>query len=93
MMAMNKSYFPLTYYMKTIQNSVSSGKFCLMNIIFLKEMMFEITVSKPWWKEESVSPKIKKLEKNSFGLNSLLSIQKIFQYNFDVVLYIIFYAL
>lgn len=74
MMAMNKSYFPLTYYMK---NHVKFGDFwqILFNEYNLsKEMMFEITGFQTLMEEEPVGRKSVKIRENI--VLPLLSIQQ-----------------
>ncbi len=74
MMAMNKSYFPLTYYMK---NHPKFGDFwqILFNEYSLsKEMMFEITGFKTLMEEEPVGRKSVKIRENI--VLPLLSIQQ-----------------
>lgn len=74
MMAMNKSYFPLTYYMK---NHPKFGDFwqILFNEYNLsKEMMFEITGFKTLMEEEPVGRKSVKIRENI--VLPLLSIQQ-----------------
>lgn len=74
MMAMNKSYFPLTYYMK---NHPKFGDFwqVLFNEYNLsKEMMFEITGFKTLMEEEPVGRKSVKIRENI--VLPLLSIQQ-----------------
>ena len=74
MMAMNKSYFPLTYYMK---NHPKFGEFwqILFNEYNLsKEMMFEITGFKTLMEEEPVGRKSVKIREKIVLL--LLSIQQ-----------------
>ena len=64
MMAMNKSYFPLTYYMK---NHPKFGDFwqILFNEYSLsKEMMFEITGFQTLMEEEPVGRKSVKIREN-----------------------------
>ena len=74
MMAMNKSYFPLTYYMK---NHPKFGEFwqILFNEYNLsKEMMFEITGFQTLMEEEPVGRKSVKIRENI--VLPLLSIQQ-----------------
>jgi phosphoenolpyruvate carboxylase len=74
MMAMNKSYFPLTYYMK---NHPKFGEFwqILFNEYNLsKEMMFEITGFKMLMEEEPVGRKSVKIREKI--VLPLLSIQQ-----------------
>lgn len=74
MMAMNKSYFPLTYYMK---NHVKFGDFWQISFNeynLSKEMMFEITGFQTLMEEEPVGRKSVKIRENI--VLPLLSIQQ-----------------
>ena len=74
MMAMNKSYFPLTYYMKNHPKFGDFWQILFSEYNLSKEMMFEITGFQTLMEEEPVGRKSVKIRENI--VLPLLSIQQ-----------------